>query len=689
MLSFRAQLVLVLTALLLVFAIAAGLATVATLDRSLQEDGLRDVRQASDARRDLIVNHFTLNRQRASALLESIASNCDQSGHVNSACASDAIDDWARRDHVRYAVLSFPKSRTIQRGTPQPLDPALYRNENGLSSVVKVSDAWSGGKLTAVFDGTSLETAATAPFRAGAGGSVALLNSEGQPLVPLRESAETVAAMAQYCRERKDPGVIHTDGSRTLLAASVLPAGQGCVVAQVPVAELLAPAVRLRRRFSLMVAVFLVVAGGSAFVLAYVMSRPLVALTRRVETMSRGDFGSVVPRGGPSEIRTFADAFARMAHSLKQSHEALQQNEEKLRLSYRAAHLWPWEASIIRGYFRWIDFSGEQPVVHEEPLETVIERVHPEDRDFVLRTLDATELEGKFHLEFRYLKPDGQTIWIASRGERIRRAAGPALIGVNLDVTQRRQLDEIERDRERLAASAHIAAELAHEINNPLAAVAGALYLLKSTRAGTPEYAHCIDIAKDATDRITHIARQLLGLYQRAEGAERVDMSRIVREVLDMYRDQARAQQVKLTADLPGEAPLTGHVTELRTAIANVVSNALANVSLDGHVVVRVRRSRERSMGRDGIRVTISDNGSGIAPENRRRVFEAFFSTSQQRGTGLGLWVTSNIVRKHYGSIRVRSAQAGERPGTTVSIFLPRLDAEETSRLGAASRAVA
>jgi signal transduction histidine kinase len=146
---------------------------------------------------------------------------------------------------------------------------------------------------------------------------------------------------------------------------------------------------------------------------------------------------------------------------------------------------------------------------------------------------------------------------------------------------------------------------------------------------------------------------------------------------------------VKLTADLPDEAPLTGHVTELRTAIANVVSNALAKVSVDGHVVVRVRRTRERQPGRDGVRITIADNGSGIAPENRRRVFEAFFSTSEQRGTGLGLWVTTNIVRKHYGSIRVRSAQAGDRPGTTVCIFLPRLDPEETQRLGASNRAVA
>src|SRR4051812_30631328 len=109
MLSFRAQLVFVLTVLLLLFAAAAGLATLATLDRTLEEDGLRDVQQVANARREVLSGRLALERQRASALLESIASSCDLSGHVNRACAADALADWARRNRVSYAQLQFPR----------------------------------------------------------------------------------------------------------------------------------------------------------------------------------------------------------------------------------------------------------------------------------------------------------------------------------------------------------------------------------------------------------------------------------------------------------------------------------------------------------------------------------------------------------------------------------------------------
>jgi len=446
--------------------------------------------------------------------------------------------------------------------------------------------------------------------------------------------------------------------------------------------ELAAPGER--QRVALVAAGFIAAAAATAWVVAWLAARPLRNLTKRVQNLERGDFDSVVPRGGPREIRAFANAFARMARSLKQSHEALQQSEEKLRLSYRAAHLWPWEASLQRGYFRWMHFPADdgRPTMREEPLENVLARVHPDDLEPVRKALETTEHMRPFQLEFRYTRPDGEMIWLASRGECLRRVMGPVLIGVNLDVTQRRRVEELERDRERLAAVAHIAAELSHEINNPLAAVAGALYLLKGAVPGTEAHRHCLEIATDATDRISHIARQLLGLYQRTEGAVALDMAAVVRDVLEVYREQAQARRVRLSAELPPEAPLSGHAVELRTAIANVVANALTSVLPEGCVRVRVRNVRERRLGREGVRITVSDNGGGIPAEHLNRVFEAFFSTSAQRGTGLGLWVTSNIIRKHFGSIRVRSSQDAGRHGTTVSIFLPRLEADDALRLG-------
>jgi signal transduction histidine kinase/HAMP domain-containing protein len=682
MLSFRAQLVFVLTVLLLLFAGAAGVATLATLDRALREDGLRDVHQAADARRDALTSRLALARQRASALLESIASNCDQSGRINRACAADALADWARRDRIRYAQLSFPRAAAIPYGTPLALDPPLYRDAQGLKAVIRATDVYSAGQLTAVLDGAPIEAALAGDTRPGGAASIALLNAQGQPLTALAPSGASPEVFAQACRVRSAPAAVSIASRRTLLAVSPLPENQGCVVAQLPVAQLMQPSVQLRRRFAIIAAIFLVFAAGLALLMAYLMARPLRALTRRVETMSRGDFDSVVPRGGPTEIRAFANAFARMARSLKQSHEALQQSEEKLRLSYRAAHLWPWEASMQRGYFRWMDFPPERPVMREEPLDAVLARIHPDDVEQVRKALSTTEHMKPFQLEFRYTKPDGEMIWLASRGECLRRITGPVLIGVNLDVTHRRRVEELERDRERLAAVAHIAAELSHEINNPLAAVAGALYLLKGAVPGSEAHRHCLEIATDATDRITHIARQLLGLYQRTAGAEAVDLATIVREVIDVYREQAQARHVRLTADLPPAAPLSGHPVELRTAVANVVANALTSVAPEGHIVVRVRHVHEGRLGREGVRITVADNGGGIAAEHLNRVFEAFFSTSTQRGTGLGLWVTSNIIRKHHGSIRVRSSQAAGRHGTTVSIFLPRLDSEEALRLG-------
>ncbi|MBI2677413.1 MAG: PAS domain-containing protein [Candidatus Koribacter versatilis] len=682
MLSFRAQLVFVLTVLLLLFAIAAGIATVTTLEHALQEDGLRDARQVVDARRDQLISRIALSRQGAKALLDSVASNCDQSGSVNRACAADALGDWARREHVRYAVLTFPRTRAVQYGVPLPLDPALYRDGRGLNLSVAVRDAWSEGKLAAVFAGAAMEEVLRTPFQPGTAGAIGLLNTNGQPLVPMDVSPAALQALAGYCANESGSGAVRTGKQRILVAASALP-GQGCVVAQVPVAELLQPsAVRLRQRFELIAAVFLALAAGLAFALAHLMSRPLTVLTKRVEAMRLGDFDSVVPRAGPSEIRAFADAFARMARSIKQSHETIQQSEEKLRLSYRAAHLWPWEASLTRGYFRWTDFGREKPVMREEPLQAVMERVHPDDRRFVQRTLEDTELAGSFQIEFRYTKEDGETIWIASRGERIQRITGPTLIGVNLDVTHRRRMEELKAERERLTASTRIAAELAHEVNNPLAAISGALYLMKGATPGTADYEHCLEIATEATNRITHIARQLLGLYQRSAGTAPVDVVTLMREVLDLFRAQANEQHVRLTADLPAEALLSGHAVELRAAIANLVANALTSIGLEGCVVVRVRQVKGRGLGRGGVRITVADSGAGIAPENLERVFEAFFSTSEQRGTGLGLWVTSNIIRRHYGSIRVRSSQQGPRRGTTVSIFLPQFGSQDALQLG-------
>jgi signal transduction histidine kinase len=90
-----------------------------------------------------------------------------------------------------------------------------------------------------------------------------------------------------------------------------------------------------------------------------------------------------------------------------------------------------------------------------------------------------------------------------------------------------------------------------------------------------------------------------------------------------------------------------------------------------GSLAVRVAPGRDWTDGREGIRITVADNGSGIPPESLGRIFEPFYTTKKDTGTGLGLWVSKGIVRKHGGSIRVRSRLGGRASGTVFSIFLP------------------
>jgi len=112
--------------------------------------------------------------------------------------------------------------------------------------------------------------------------------------------------------------------------------------------------------------------------------------------------------------------------------------------------------------------------------------------------------------------------------------------------------------------------------------------------------------------------------------------------------------------------------SELRQVVSNLFANALDVLPNGGHLLIAVRSSYDWSdPTRRGVRITVSDTGAGIPPESRQRLFQAFFSTKAEMGTGLGLWISKSIVNKHGGSIRFRSRVHGDSHGTCFSIFLP------------------
>lgn len=250
------------------------------------------------------------------------------------------------------------------------------------------------------------------------------------------------------------------------------------------------------------------------------------------------------------------------------------------------------------------------------------------------------------------------------------------------DISAFKAVEEQLRRAEKLAAAGQLAASLAHEINNPLESVINALYLLESDRELSPGARDMVRIASQETSRLTRIVRQSLSYYRVGVVAKAFDLGLLVRESLEILRDKAQRNGIELRSKLGGANPMMGYPDEVRQVIDNLLINAIEAMPKGGSITVSARRCR--SWGREeshGTRLTIADTGTGIAKENFARVFEAFFTTKSDKGTGLGLWAVRGIVAKHNGEMRIRSTDSPGRSGTVVSIFWPDAQAGQSSPL--------
>jgi two-component system NtrC family sensor kinase len=223
---------------------------------------------------------------------------------------------------------------------------------------------------------------------------------------------------------------------------------------------------------------------------------------------------------------------------------------------------------------------------------------------------------------------------------------------------------------EKLASAGRMAAVLAHEINNPLAAVMNLLFLAQTT-AQLPELAHrYVEMADNELKRIAHITRQTLGFYRESSAPTTFLVVTLLNSVIDLLQAKMVSTQVIVESQCDDLLQISAAFGELRQVIANLVLNSLDALGEDGRVTLRACKSRNPLDGSSRIRITVADNGSGISAEVLPRIFEPFFTSKGLTGNGLGLWVGKQIIEKHGGSIWVRSRTC-EPHGTTFSIVLP------------------
>jgi PAS domain S-box-containing protein len=306
----------------------------------------------------------------------------------------------------------------------------------------------------------------------------------------------------------------------------------------------------------------------------------------------------------------------------------------------------------IREVFPIINEQTHQPV--ENPVKKVLELGH------VVGLANHTAL----------IRRDGTQIPIEDSAAPIRDANGE-LLGVVLvfrDVTNERKAQEAMRRAERLAAAGRLSAAMAHEINNPLQAVASLIYVSR-TMPGLPNTVEQqLSLAEQELQRVAHITQQTLGFYRESRASQFVDMPALVDSVLSLYSNKLKSKDIRVErrfGDCPRVRAASG---ELKQVISNLVANAADAVNNHGTIAITLRRVEQG--GHAMVQILIEDDGPGIPPEYKPHLFEPFFTTKRDVGTGLGLWLTKEIVERHSGRIELIPRANGE-PGAAFGILLP------------------
>ncbi len=318
-----------------------------------------------------------------------------------------------------------------------------------------------------------------------------------------------------------------------------------------------------------------------------------------------------------------------------------------------------------------------QPVAQE--LENTVLRVFAEEqpvRNLELTTAAATNPEpANANANGQRGKPPRSSTWLASAYPVRPTPHEVRWVGVIvLDTSERKRHEEALRKTEKLAATGRLAASISHEINNPLEAITNLLFLLRNYCQLEDPALNYVVMAEHEARRISEITQQTLRFYRQPTQPARANVGELLDSVISLYQGRLRTLNILIERKWDPDIDLFCFAGELRQVFANLIGNAIDAGSPGSRVMVRARRSRNwKNPECTGIRFTMADTGSGMEPAVLERIFEAFFTTKSVTGTGLGLWVSHEIVVKHGGLTHVRSRTEAMRTpsGTVFQLFIP------------------
>jgi PAS domain S-box-containing protein len=361
----------------------------------------------------------------------------------------------------------------------------------------------------------------------------------------------------------------------------------------------------------------------------------------------------------------------------KEREARLRESLDRLSKAYKAAQMGTFEWNVKTGEIIWSDDTYRVHGVTREQFdgtfEAWVKSIHPEDLPGTLAKIQrALEDKSEYSAEYRVIWPNGEIHWFGGHGQVMVDEQGnaTAMVGICSDVTPRHLEEQALRRSEKLATAGRLAATIAHEINNPLEAVTNLVYLMRQDAGIKPDTRDMLRLADEQLARVNHIAKQTLGFYQDRNVPEAVDMVQTLEGLLSILQSRINAKQLRIERDYENACLLKGFRGELRQVLSNLLTNAIDASPSGGKLIVRVKPERNGSQV-DRVYIEVEDFGSGILPADRERIFEPFFTTKSDFGTGLGLWVTKELVEKHGGTIAFRSNSQNGHSGTCFSVMLP------------------
>ena len=320
-----------------------------------------------------------------------------------------------------------------------------------------------------------------------------------------------------------------------------------------------------------------------------------------------------------------------------------------------------------RGAQQMFGFTAEE-MVGQSILRLIPDELQYEE-DEILRKLRAGERVD--HYETTRRKKNGERIDVSVTISPIRDGTGlvTGASKIARDISDRKKIERLLIQSEKLAATGRMAATIAHEINNPLESVMNLIFLARQHSPDSGKAHQYLLTAEEELERVSHIARQTLGYYKDTGLPSQVFLHKLIENVLAVYNSKLTAQAISVDLRFNDLQRIVVSQGEMLQVFSNIITNAIDAMRHGGSLKISTRNLMG-STG-DGIQTVIRDSGTGIAQEHLEKIFEPFFTTKGNLGTGIGLWVARQLIERRGGQISVASSTERGKSGTTITIFVP------------------